>query len=498
MRSSVQRLATTIVIGALIVACAPAASPDPVTTPPPSPTSLLPQATATPRPTDPASSASPSLSPPPASAILPVRGSAFESGHTVTMAPGPAGSLFVSIPRRGGSVLALLDTTGQPRPGWPIKVPDSTSCGLLLPVDDESVRAVCNLPDPAGESFGSTKAFAFDRHGRSLPGWPIALRDHGAEYYPAGRVIGDALTILVWGPTGRDTWLMTVAADGTVRNGATEPFEVCCNDTWAVGPDGVAYGTTHEFGGSPEAPKSSALVAFDSTGVRPGFPVAFEGTVSRPAFDADGRIHLSLNERIGGPARALTVDGDGRVVVDSERLDLWATDECSGIEGTCEIPAAPLVGPDGSTYVVGVVFGEFTRRAVAAVSPSGEAVAGWPYRSDAIQQAAGICQAYDICEGHDLALPTVGPDGVVYLLTAAADASDGGSIVAIGRGGREVDGWPVRLTRPGAAFWSVVVGSDGTAFALGIEPEAGDTASASILAIAPDSTVRYTTTIIEP
>jgi hypothetical protein len=56
----------------------------------------------------------------------------------------------------------------------------------------------------------------------------------------------------------------------------------------------------------------------------------------------------------------------------------------------------------------------------------------------------------------------------------------------------------VELNRPGSAFWSVVVGSDGTAYALAIEPEAGDASSATILAISRDSTVRWTATIIEP
>jgi hypothetical protein len=43
----------------------------------------------------------------------------------------------------------------------------------------------------------------------------------------------------------------------------------------------------------------------------------------------------------------------------------------------------------------------------------------------------------------------------------------------------------------------VVVGSDGTAFALAIEPESAGY-SATVLAIAPDNTVRYATTIVEP
>ncbi len=74
----------------------------------------------------------------------------------------------------------------------------------------------------------------------------------------------------------------------------------------------------------------------------------------------------------------------------------------------------------------------------------------------------------------------------------------GGSLIAVGPDGRERAGWPVALTRPGAEFWNVAVGSDGTVFALVIEPEAREAYSASILAIAPDSTVLYTTTIIEP
>jgi hypothetical protein len=80
----------------------------------------------------------------------------------------------------------------------------------------------------------------------------------------------------------------------------------------------------------------------------------------------------------------------------------------------------------------------------------------------------------------------------------ARDATVGGSLVAVGPSCEAGCGWPVELRRPGAEFWSVVVGSDGTVYALAIEPESNDTSSASILAIAPDGTVVHTTTIIEP
>jgi hypothetical protein len=92
----------------------------------------------------------------------------------------------------------------------------------------------------------------------------------------------------------------------------------------------------------------------------------------------------------------------------------------------------------------------------------------------------------------------VGPDSVLYLPLQARDATVGGSIVAVGPDGQERPGWPVELQLPGAEFWSVVLGSDGTAYSLAIEPETGDASSASILAIAPDGTVLYRTMIIEP
>jgi hypothetical protein len=61
-----------------------------------------------------------------------------------------------------------------------------------------------------------------------------------------------------------------------------------------------------------------------------------------------------------------------------------------------------------------------------------------------------------------------------------------------------IDGWPVTLTRSGSQFWSVVVGSDSTAYALAVEPEPNGSHSATILAIAPDSNTVYNVTIVEP
>ena len=87
---------------------------------------------------------------------------------------------------------------------------------------------------------------------------------------------------------------------------------------------------------------------------------------------------------------------------------------------------------------------------------------------------------------------------MIYLPLAATSAKKGGSLVAVGPDGKILSGWPVTLTRPGAEFWSVVVGSDGTVYALTIEPETGGKLSATILAIARDSTVLSRTTVVQP
>ena len=84
-----------------------------------------------------------------------------------------------------------------------------------------------------------------------------------------------------------------------------------------------------------------------------------------------------------------------------------------------------------------------------------------------------------------------GPAGTLVLSLEARSSGVGGSLVAVDADGRVRAGWPVELKRPGAEFWSVISGTDGTTFALAVEPEPSGKSSASVLAIAPDSTVLY-------
>jgi hypothetical protein len=493
------RVANLIVVGIVVAACGPAAIPATITSPPPSAPAASPAASASPIV---AASASPSTSPSPGAAMSPVRASARDIGERVGLAPGLGGTLFVSIPRPTGSLLALLDESGRLRPGWPVTISDSTVCGDPLPAADGSVRIVCDGTDlPVYDNDPSdVRAFAFDADGHSMTGWPVRLRPG------FGRVIGDDLIYFAaqWltdtynvGMVSHEAWLTTIAVDGSVRAGTKVPLvESCCSERWVIAPDGIAYGSTNDYGDSVESPKSSQLIALGNAGIRSGFPIKLDGLASPPAFDAAGRLHVTVSEVSDRTAHTIVLDTNGQATAGgSDDLGFMATDECTGIEGSCETPTAPLVGDDGTTFVIGAHFNDTI---VAGVTPSGEVMAGWPYRSTDGHQRAGICPPTDICEGYNLTTPALGPDQVVYLIHAPADTDIGGRIVAIGPDGRVRPGWPVELKRPGAEFWTVVVGSTGTAYGLAIEPESGDDASATVVAIAPDSTVVYTTTIIEP
>ena len=80
----------------------------------------------------------------------------------------------------------------------------------------------------------------------------------------------------------------------------------------------------------------------------------------------------------------------------------------------------------------------------------------------------------------------------------ARDSDVGGSIIAVAEDGQVRPGWPIELKRPGSEFWSAVVGPEGTVNALAIEPEPEGRSSATILAIAPDGTIMYRATIVDP
>ena len=337
-----------------------------------------------------------------------------------------------------------------------------------------------------------TRVHAFDTNGQPLPEWPVEIDD-----VVVGRMVGDDLMLLVKPYVGdvsetdtpEQVFMGVVAADGTSRRGAEVSFE-CCEHSWAIGPDGIGYGTTHR---DWDSSVKTDIQGFGTDGLRAGWPITIDGNLSDLAFDAEGRVYAVLGSPGAEPARTLVWDRDGRSLPGSSEQAIVSTNPWNG--AGADYPGAPIVGTDGTSFIIGTLD---ERYGAYAFDPSGHGIAGWPYDSALPFQDTGFCPPLDTGCGGFRTAPAVGPGNVLYLVHAPAKASVGGSVVAIGRDGSIVDGWPVTLTRSGSEFWSVVVGPNSTAYAMAVEPEPNGSYSATILAIAPDSDILYNVTIVEP
>jgi hypothetical protein len=422
------------------------------------------------------------------------------------MAPRADGGLFVSIGAGsvpGGTVLASLDAAGRLRPGWPIAL--AGGCEIAADPADGSVRAVCTRPAGA-------RAFAYDEAGRQLAGWPADLPggmdDYGRDQ---PRLVDGQLYMALhsWDPPS--VTLVRVSRDGSVRAGATlrgpdvkgpGALEIGLGDV-TIGPDGTVYVMAY----SPHY-SATEISAADLEGLLPGWPIRINGFASASSVGPDGRVYVTVFRRGSSSSQVLAFASNGRAVPGwPVELPVAAPWEWDGAGD--RPPAAPVVAFDGSGYVV-TEEGDFPSAdgtTAYAVDAFGNLRAGWPYRASTGLVWLGECGCSDTGCGWWRSDPLAAPDGGLYLLHLAASAGTGGSIVAVGTDGVVKAGWPVVLRRAGAEFLSVAVGRDGTAFALAVEPEeylpneCGGTDSldsATILAISPDGTVRYRTTIVSP
>lgn len=414
------------------------------------------------------------------------------------MAPGGDGSLYVSISvRKGPAVLLLLDGAGQPRAGWPVAIKGSTRCGLPMPSNDGSVRVVCDARDlPESNSDDElVEAYSFDADGRLIAGWPAELSRPTA--YALDPVRGD-LTLVREQSTDdpasgetltHDVTVTAIDAGGTVHEGSRSALDLHrFGDRWTVRPDGVAYGVgeTDELG---------MITALDRSGARDGWPVTIKGFGSVPGFEPDGAIAVTLGSTKPRASHLALLDPSGKVVT-SGALPI-TTAERTGDVGGCTVayPNAPVVARNGDIFVISEL-----ETPIYGLDGSLAIMDGWPFDPSASLAVArpGLESEHEAGYCPTSVIPGVGPDGTLVLALEAQTSKVGGSLVAVGSDASVRAGWPVVLKRPGAEFWGVVVGTDATTYALALEPESGGKSSASILAIAPDSTIRWTTTIIDP
>ena len=491
MNSSIKQGASTIVVASMIVGCGSPASPAPGSPSPSASTAVVVSST----PTAPAESATasiparPSTAAPGSSAFRPIRASARElSDQAPRLVPGQGGSLYVLISvREGPAVLLLLDGSGRPRPGWPISIKDSTSCGVPFPVADGSVRIVCDARDVPESESGEMdqRAFAFDADGRLMDGWPVLVG-------PCSVGMGTELRVAHEHFDDRAVTILSVAGDGTVRQSPPLGLSgVCCAGQWNVGPDGVAYGV----GEPPENGGPRTVTGLEFSGAETEWSIDVEGVGSAPAFGPAGEVLLTFASDLKPRTRVTVLSHADRAVTSGAIPLTSAVRSDSTGECTVGVPDAPIVSQDGTIFIRSEL-----RPSIFALDASLAVRAGWPFKPATPLATAtpGLESEHEAGYCPLSVEPAAGPDGTLVLSLEARNPTVGGSLVAVGKDGQVRPGWPVELKRNGSEFWAVTVGSDGTTYALAVEPEAGGKSSESILAISPDSTVRYSTTIVDP
>ena len=457
--------------------------------PPPSGSSSGPPAT----PTEPTGGSSPT---PASGEAIPVRQDALEVGLDIQMAPGPDGTLFVSIPRVDGSVqLVRLDASGRAMTGWPIALEGARVCSRPVVFANASVRLVCQPVELNQELNVGTRVAAFDGTGHPLAGWPVDV--YGRVV--AARSIGQDLRLLMFVPLGdvieegvptHAVSLVSLAPDGEIVEGAVLTLFDSDAEQWAIGPDGIAYGTTYVFGSG----ESSRITALGLAGPSAGGPTIVDGLASGLGIGPNDELVMALGSRVRNSTRIASFDPTGtRPPASSGELPTASMG--IGETGGCGIenPDIPIVASDGT-----VVLLSWARDQVFALDPTLVSLRGWPYDAPAPFMRLDPRHVREDAFCPDRSVPAFGPDGTLYLALQPHNQTVGSSLVALGSKGEIRQGWPVELRQAGAEFWSIAVGADGVVHALAIEPETATTSSATVVAFAPDSTVIYRTTVIEP
>jgi hypothetical protein len=472
---------------------ATAATPPPDSSGSPSPTA------------EPSLSPSPSAQPPASPGAMPVPpGTPAPNGgpdlafpiegdaQSVLMAPGPDGGVYTAARAGDSVVVGLVEPDGRVAPGWPIEL-HTRWCTSLRTAADGSLRAACDPWTEGSEDDGGLQApvmriFGIDSRGRQMPGWPVDV-ESGSMIEMVGDDVavivrpyqGDAIDI-----EGSETALFgLIARDGRITMGSDEIELACCQGTVAIGA-GQGYAVNRFYGDDADAGRSE-LVAFDLDGL--AWKADIEGIASDPAFDDHGNAHLSVWTGSTAINLLITYDRSGRVVASSDQ-SMAPSNGWSGAGN--EYPAAPIVSRDGSsTFLIDDRDGT----SILALDEVGDRRPGWPYESATGIEEQGVCPPQDTGCGTFRVTPQVA-GGTLYVALGPSGSDAGGSIIALSPSGSVKAGWPVGLRRSDAHFWRLLARPDGGLWALAAERD-GETYDATLLSIAPDSTVVGKVTIVE-
>ena len=408
----------------------------------------------------------------------------------VRVAPAPDDRLWVGFTRGRDTVLALLGASGV---GAPFVIPNAIDCELLA-AGDGSVRAICLYddvqdPDSCLDGCAMPRVYAFSPAGSPLPGFPIWLPSGISTATQGAAVVGtDLVTVTVesydevvaeFGEFG-SARITTVAVDGTTTEGqqVAAPMQCC-----AIGPNGAAYGSNALDEEGLEL--RTQLVAFDANGMRPGWPISVDGSAtSRPAFGPSGQLVYASWIDEGSRIAWFNPDGsESRPSIDLAFPLDWSPN------GDAPIP--PLADERGRVWVVanGSILGFDADNAV---------LPGFPYVAETdLLERGGDCPAGDTGCQTWLEPPVLAPQSLIYTLENAPEGK-GERLNVVNRDGSVRSGWPKTLQRAGAKWDSVTIGSNRIAYAVADEPESNGEASVTIVAYAPNGTVTWKLTVIEP
>ena len=312
----------------------------------------------------------------------------------------PTGDAHVACDPPSGAVLHVLDPNGRPRTGWPVSLgtelatvrwhDKSLGCGAErrpMAIASDGTAFVATVADDRAVLV------ALRPDGSPLPGWPrpfpgdAPAPDGFGGNGCRGFALGDGVDrVVAWGYEGLQLDL-DLLADRTVY-------------------------TTYGMDGT----------------VVPGWPVGSQGAATAPAVRADGGIAYTSAT---GKVWAHGPDGTIR--------DGWPYEPPVGIEP--DQISAPVGSADGALAII-LRYGR--THDLVLLGPDGRSLGEAPL--DMGQPIETVCLHGDTPCGGDVS-PIFGPDGTLYVAYGVVeeDEDQGGSILALDRAGRLVDGWPVQL-----------------------------------------------------
>ncbi len=369
-------------------------------------------------------------------------------GAWPSIAVGADGTVYLA----SGNTIDAFGSDGRRLRGWPVVVP---SIWLAPPPFEAPDNPLTILPVAAGGvdvvgwgPDGTDVLLSITRDAALRRGWPrvipaLEIEGTSAPFVaPGDRLV---LTSTRYAEGGDVVEITAYGLDGKVLPGwPTRQW-----DDVALAPDGRLVAWRNSYGRVGDVRKETVTYAVLDDRGRPagGWPRTIDGYGSRPGFGPDGAIEIIVNADSwhDGAESLVAFDRAGRIrggyptrlPSGMSAVPTW------GSQGSPSVELAPLVvAADGTTYV----YGYLARRAVVtAFGADGAPLRGWPYRLPAARAFAPA----NPLDSYSPAMPMVtGTDGRVYVATVSTVSKDllgHGQVLAIGRNGTRLRGWPQAL-----------------------------------------------------